>query len=108
MDSSWPERLWGIIGFGRIGQATAEVALGMRMHIIPVDPIVDKATVRLGNRTIGIDVLLKTQPMNKMLSNADIITLHIPNLSKPILSTPEFRQNEGRNHFDQLRQRWYG
>lgn len=80
----------GIIGFGRIGQATAEVALGMGMHIIPVDPIVDKATVRLGNRTIGIDVLLKTQPMNKMLSNADIITLHIPNLSKPILSTPEF------------------
>ncbi len=80
----------GIIGFGRIGQATAEVALGMGMRVIAIDPIVDAATVRLGNTELGMDVRLKTESMDKMLSEADIITLHIPNLGKPVLSTPEF------------------
>jgi len=80
----------GIIGFGRIGQSTAEIALGMGMKIMPVDPMIDGATLRLGSKEIGMDVTVNTVAMDDMLANADIITLHIPNIGKYVLSTDEF------------------
>ena len=83
-------RTIGIIGFGRIGQATAEVALGMGMKVMPVDPIISEATLRLGSEDIGMDVTLNTVEMDKMLAVADIITLHIPNIGKYVLSTEHF------------------
>jgi len=82
----------GIIGFGRIGQATAEVALGMGMDVLAVDPYISEAKVRLGSKKIGMDVNINTVSMDDMLANADIITLHIPNLGKYVLSTSEFEK----------------
>ena len=80
----------GIIGFGRIGQATAEIALGMGMKVLAVDPFINEAQIRLGGSDIGMDIKVKTVAMDEMLVNADIITLHIPNLGKYVLSTEEF------------------
>src|SRR5690606_17160538 len=42
----------GIIGFGRIGQATASYALGCGMNVIYTDPFAEKATikVKVGNQ----------------------------------------------------------
>ena len=80
----------GVIGFGRIGQATAQVALGMGMKVVPVDPYISQATVRLGNQEQGMDIVLEAKPMDEMFAQADIITLHIPNLGKPVLSSNEF------------------
>jgi len=37
----------GIIGFGRIGQETAKIALGLGMEVLPVDPFVDSTEVSL-------------------------------------------------------------
>ena len=37
----------GVIGFGRIGQATAKVALGAGMKVIYSDPYMEKAEVKL-------------------------------------------------------------
>jgi hypothetical protein len=37
----------GIIGFGRIGQAVAKMALGLGMKVIAADKFVDKAVVRV-------------------------------------------------------------
>lgn len=33
----------GIVGFGRIGQATAKIALGLGMRVLPYDPVVKQA-----------------------------------------------------------------
>ena len=82
----------GIIGFGRIGQSAGEVALGMGMKIMAVDPIIDKANIRLGGSEIGMDVEIKTVPMDDMLAAADIITLHLPNIGRYVLSTEEFNK----------------
>lgn len=37
----------GIIGFGRIGQEAAKIAIGLGMKVIASDPFVEKATIQL-------------------------------------------------------------
>jgi len=68
----------GVIGFGRIGQATAKYALGCGMNIIAFDPFMEKATidVQVANQTVSFEV--KTASMDELLANADFITLHVP------------------------------
>jgi len=78
----------GVIGFGRIGQATARLGLGVGMNVIPVDPYISEADITLGNDLATVN--LKTQDMDTMLAKADFITLHIPFLGSPALSTAEF------------------
>ena len=62
----------GIIGFGRIGQATAKLGLGVGMDVIPVDPYISEADITLGNDLATVN--LKTQDMDTMLSKADFIS----------------------------------
>ena len=68
----------GVIGFGRIGQATAKYALGCGMNVIAFDPFMEKATidVQVANQTVSVDI--KTSTMDELLANADFITLHVP------------------------------
>lgn len=81
----------GIIGFGRIGQETARIGLGMGMNVLPVDPFVKEAkvAVNLFNKQ-SIEVALPTVAMDEMLAQADYISLHVPFLGKAVLSTDEF------------------
>jgi len=85
-------RTLGIVGFGNIGQETAKIALALGMNVLPVDPGITEATVEIdlyGGRG-GLAVTLNTVPMDEMLAQSDFISLHIPNLGKPVLSTAEF------------------
>ena len=85
-------RTLGIIGFGNIGQETAKIALALGMNVLPVDPARKEATIEIdlyGGRG-GLAVTLNTVPMDEMLTHSDFITLHIPNLGKPVLSNTEF------------------
>ena len=70
----------GIIGFGRIGQAVAKIALGTGMKVIASDPFIKEATLEL--EISGIDkklqVNIKTLPTEEILKNADFITVHVP------------------------------
>lgn len=83
-------RTIGIIGFGRIGQATAELALSVGMNVIAVDPYIKEAKLKIGGEQHNAMVTLTTSSMDEMLSAADVITLHVPFLGKPVLSTQEF------------------
>lgn len=69
----------GIIGFGRIGQETAKIGLGVGMNVIAADKFMDQATieVELFNGQ-NLDVNIKTQPMEEVLAQSDFITLHVP------------------------------
>ncbi len=82
----------GIIGFGRIGQETARVAIGLGMEIYAVDPYQDTVSLTIGPKSLNLITEIKTVDMETMLSNADAISLHIPNLGKPVLATAEFNQ----------------
>lgn len=69
----------GVIGFGRIGKATAEYALGNGMHVIFSDPFVDNGTVNmsLANGT-KFDVEVEKKEMSELLNVSDFLSLHIP------------------------------
>ncbi len=70
----------GIIGFGRIGQAVAKIALGCGMKVVAYDPFIQEALVYLDIQglTEKVGVKLHTVPMEKLLAESDFITLHVP------------------------------
>ena len=81
----------GILGFGRIGQATAKVALGVGMKVIAFDPYLDKADLELeffDGQTIFFAI--NTITKEEVLQQADFITLHVPAQDKYVISTNEF------------------
>ena len=69
----------GIIGFGRIGQYTAKIALGCGMKVMAYDPFVKEANLTLDiHGTQGVDVKISTVPLDQLISSADVITMHVP------------------------------
>ena len=82
----------GIIGFGRIGQETAKIGLGLGMNVLPVDLMLDDATIEMtfqGNKEITVSVKIDTVEMEEMLAKADYISLHVPSLGKALLGKEE-------------------
>ncbi len=83
----------GIIGFGRIGQETARIALGLGMKVMPVDLMIKEATIGVDlyyPDAPTIEVSLDVVSMDEMLQTADYISLHVPFTGKALLSTAEF------------------
>lgn len=82
----------GVIGFGRIGQATAKIAIGAGMKVIAYDPFIEKATVELDffdGRTLDFEV--KTISKEDVLKQSDFITLHVPAQKDYVIGKNEFR-----------------
>jgi D-3-phosphoglycerate dehydrogenase len=84
-------RTLGIIGFGRIGQSLARLALGAGMNVIASDPMVEEAVIALAIPGVGtVNVPVKTQPLHDVLTSADVLSLHVPSLGdKPLIGAPE-------------------
>ena len=81
----------GIIGFGRIGQATAKMALGLGMKVIAADKYVDNATIKVDfYNGQFINVEIATEPLEDLFKHADFITLHVPAQDGYVISTDEF------------------
>lgn len=81
------------MGFGRIGQELAQIALGMGMRVRAHDPFVSDAEIGLSlpdYSDISLRVKVRTEPLDKVLEVADFITVHIPGSGKPSFSTAEF------------------
>ena len=69
----------GIIGFGRIGQEVAKIALGIGMKVIATDKFLDKATIEINistGQSIKAEIII--QPFDKLITNSDFISLHVP------------------------------
>jgi len=69
----------GIIGFGRIGQAVAKIALGLGMKVIASDKYVGEAIIRVdfyNGQFINVDIV--TEPLEDLFRHSDFITLHVP------------------------------
>jgi len=80
----------GLIGFGRIGQETAKIALGVGMHVVAHDPFMNKAEVKvvLGNG-VAVDVAIEIDSFESVLKEADFISLHVPAQDKPVIGKKE-------------------
>ncbi len=85
----------GLIGFGRIGRATASIALGCGMEILAYDPFLTAGDVTLDLHPVynhEFTINIKTVSKEELLANADFISLHIPGGQGYVLDTPEFEQ----------------
>lgn len=80
----------GIVGFGRIGQETAKIALGLGMEVMGVDMNMDQVDIKIGPSSQQVAVTVKMSSMEDMLAHADVISLHVPAQEKPILGSEEF------------------
>jgi D-3-phosphoglycerate dehydrogenase len=81
----------GIIGFGRIGQAVAKLALGVGMKVIAADKYVNEAVIRVdfyNGQFINVDII--TEPLEDVLKHSDFITLHVPAQDGYVLDKAEF------------------
>ena len=80
----------GVVGFGRIGQATAKIALGLGMDVAAYDPFMDEATVTVDFfNGQSVDVNIKTRSFDDVLSQSDFVTLHVPTQDKPTIGAAE-------------------
>jgi len=70
----------GIIGIGRIGKELAKRALALGMKVIAYDAYVTDPGIE-GVTMVSFD---------ELLSQADIISLHVPKTDKPIIGREEF------------------
>ena len=60
----------GVVGFGRIGRAVAQMAKGLGMDVVAYDVIDVRSEVeRLGGRQVDLKELLQT---------SDVISIHVP------------------------------
>jgi len=80
----------GIIGIGRIGQATANIALGVGMKVIATDPYIDDVTIDIDINGQNIPVDIKTIKFNELLKQSDYITIHVPGGDKPVIGKKQF------------------
>jgi D-3-phosphoglycerate dehydrogenase len=82
----------GILGFGRIGQATAKVGLGVGMKVVAFDPFIDAANIQLdffdGQQ---VNFTIDTISKEAVLEQADFISLHVPAQDSYVIGAPEFK-----------------
>jgi D-3-phosphoglycerate dehydrogenase len=81
----------GVIGFGRIGRATASVALGLGMNVLAYDlyPYSGNITLKFQG-DLSLDIPVQTVSLEEVIKNSDFITLHTPFADAPILGAAEF------------------
>ena len=80
----------GVIGFGRIGQETAKIALGVGMNVVAHDPFMEKTEFKivLGNG-VEVDAVIEMNSFESVLKDADFISLHVPSQDKPVIGKKE-------------------
>lgn len=81
----------GIIGFGRIGQEVAKIALGIGMKVIAMDPYVKEANLKINihGADSPANVNIQTSDIETLFAQSDIITIHIPKADKPVIGHEE-------------------
>jgi D-3-phosphoglycerate dehydrogenase len=81
----------GIIGFGRIGQATAKMALGLGMRVVATDGFVPKASITVEFYN-GQELAFEIETIQKetLLQEADFISIHVPAQADYVIGQPEF------------------
>lgn len=68
----------GIVGFGRIGQNVAKLALGLGMNVVAFDPFVTQTVIEVDILDKKIPVPIATIGFDKVIQTADFITFHVP------------------------------
>ena len=81
-------KTFGVVGFGRIGQAAAQKAKAFGMHVIASDPFVDAAAMAAAG--------VEKADLDDLLARAHVVTLHSPLI-------PQTANMMGAAQFDRMR-----
>jgi len=87
------DKTLGVIGFGRIGQEAARIAIGLGMKVLAYDPFVEKSDIyfyfhpEMSSQRIKFEI--KTVSKEEVLQKSDYITLHVPVTEKPAIGKAE-------------------
>ena len=82
----------GVIGFGRIGQESGRIGLGLGMRVLAYDPFVTEADIHLplpDADALRITAHLETYDWETVLTESDFLTLHVPGIGKPLIGKEE-------------------
>ena len=82
----------GIIGFGRIGQAVAKMALGLGMKVIAADKYVNEGVIRVdfyNGQFINVEIVTKS--LEDVMNHSDFITFHVPAQDDYVIDKEEFQ-----------------
>ena len=80
----------GIIGFGRIGQASAKIGIGLGMKVIAFDPFLEKVNIKVpffDGKSLNFDINIQSK--ESVLKEADFITLHVPAQKEFVIGSNE-------------------
>ncbi len=80
----------GIIGFGRIGQEVAKIAIGIGMNVIFYDKFIKETSLDIeffDGQNITFNLVSST--FEEVLENSDFISVHIPASDKYIIDSKE-------------------
>ncbi len=83
----------GIIGFGKIGQEVAKIAIGLGMHVIATDESLESASITLdffnGQKAI---FNIGTVDIEELYKESDFITLHVPRQEDFLINSSDFNK----------------
>ncbi len=85
----------GIIGFGRIGQESARIGIGMGMKVLATDLVVSEADIDLNvykSQDVSLSVRVETTSWDEVLRKSDFITLHVPGGKQALIGAAEFEK----------------
>ena len=83
----------GIIGFGRIGQEVAKIAIGIGMNVIFYDKFIEETSLDIeffDGQNITFNLVSYT--FDEVLENSDFISVHIPASNKYIIDSKEIEK----------------
>ncbi|MFD2567498.1 D-2-hydroxyacid dehydrogenase [Pseudotenacibaculum haliotis] len=83
----------GIIGFGRIGQEVAKIALGLGMTVVANDAFSEGAPIKIDFfNGQSITIPIETSDLDTLLKESDFITLHVPAQEQYIIGEKEIEK----------------
>ena len=81
----------GVVGFGRIGRATAQIALGLGMDVLYYDLFQGPVSLTLSlSGGVEVDLAVRQVELEQLFKVSDFISLHVPFLDKPVIGKEEF------------------
>jgi D-3-phosphoglycerate dehydrogenase / 2-oxoglutarate reductase len=84
----------GIVGFGRIGKALADIAYGWGMHVIANDRSNEKSFVLTKTFPDGqqLNYTVANHNLDTLLETADFISFHVSGAGQTLIDTAEFEK----------------
>ena len=81
----------GIIGFGRIGQEVAKIALGIGMNVLAADKYIDATDIEVSLFSgASLKQSIETISIESVLKQSDFISLHVPAQKDYVIGSKEF------------------